>query len=253
MIYAFNFTCMRDLDLSNLMVSTLFKHCDDLKQVVVINTDTDEGYNGYGNGSGWPQSLLKLKRIREFQPADTDFILSVDSDVVFTSPEVFKYIDPQYGIIGIKHRPDYYTHSGHWSHMSGALIFIRGDIAKKITSLSEFDLDFVRFSHFKPYSMTENEDVVLSYLCKFVGANHFDLGTVSGLSSGDFESDVFTHKTWSQASDINQIFGGERIEAERHMLKSFYHLNYCPTMFLGEPVVGKWDIPKVLVKKGIKL
>lgn len=246
MIYAVNMTCDRDADLEELMAKTLEKQCKDCEVLLSLNTDGI----GYGNGAGWPQSMMKVEAIRQLlnenTVQDTDFILSVDSDVVFTSPEVFKYVDPQYGIIGIKHRPEYYTHSGHWSHMSGALIFIRGDIAKKIAALSEFDLDFVRFSHFKPYALTENEDVVLSYLCKFVGANHFDLGTVSGLSSGDFESDITAKWVWDGSEYEEQL-------GERNFMKSFYHLNYCPTMFLGELVEGKWDIPKVLKMKGIEL
>lgn len=230
MIYAFNFTCDRDNDLSNLMVHTLCKRCMDLKELVVINTDHNVDYKDYGNGAGWTASMLKLKRLREFQLSDNDFVLSVDSDMVFTSGEVFKYISPEYGIIGIKHRPEFHTHFGQWSHMSGASIYIRGDVAKKMAALSTETLDNIRYQHFKPYRLTENEDVVLSYLARFVGANYFDLGTVPGLSSGNFESDV-----------LMRTFA------------SFYHLNYCPTKFLGEAVTGKWHIPAVLKMKGIEL
>jgi len=232
MIHAFNFTCDRDLDLSMLMISTFKKHCPE-GSISVSNTDTVPQLKGYGNGAGWPQSIMKLKALSDIvhskQVKDTDFILSVDSDVVFTSPEVFKHIDSQYGIIGTKHRPEYHTHYKNWSHMSGALIFFRGDIAKKMIVLGESTLHNIRYGHFKPYQLTENEDVVLSYLAKLVDANYFDLGTVPDLSSGNFESDV------------------------TEGLKSFYHLNYCPTMFLGEDVAGKWDIPRVLKKKGIQL
>jgi hypothetical protein len=228
MIYAFNFTCDRDNDLSNLMVQTLYRHCDDLKELVVINTDHNLDYRGYGNGAGWPQSMLKLKRLREFNPADDDFILSVDSDVVFGSREVFIQLDKQYGIIGTKHIPEFNTALGKWSHMSGALIFIRGDIAKKMAALDETTLNMIRFQHFKPFRLTENEDVVLSYLASYCGANQFSLP--SFLSSGNFESEVKEKK-----------------------LRSFYHLNYCPTQFLGEEVAGKWDIPKILKSKGIEL
>lgn len=229
MIHAFNFTCNRDADLSYLMVNTLSKHCPSLKEIVVINTDHNEEYLGYGNGSGWPQSMLKLKRLSQFKPADDDFILSVDSDVVFTSPDVFNWIKPQYGIIGIKHQPEFKTQRGLWSHMSGALIFIRGDIAKAMSALRESELNHIRYDHFKRYDLTENEDVVLSYLASYVGANQFDIGGL-GLSSGNFEGEVQS---------------GE--------LKSFYHLNYCPTHFLGEKVEGKWDIPSVLNKRGFPL
>lgn len=233
MIYAFNFTCNRDLDLSMLMGTTLKKHYHNVF-LSVTNTDVDPEYKGYGNGSGWPQSMLKLKRMRQvvnaYDPKPTDFILSVDSDVVFTSPEVFTYVKPQYGLIGIRHSQPYNTMLGPWGHMSGALIFIRGDIAKQMVNITEPRLNDIRYQHFKTHDMTENEDVVLSYLASYVGANYFDLGSVPNLSSGNFENDV-----------------------ERRQFASFYHLNYCPTEFLGEGVDGKWDIPKVLKKKGIEL
>lgn len=237
MIYAFNFSCDRDQELSNLMVHTLYKHCPNIKELAVINTDHHEEYKGYGNGAGWQASMLKLNRLRQFNPGDEDFVLSVDSDVVFTSPEVFKHLDPQYGIIGIKHRPEFGTRFGKWSHMSGALIFIRGDIAKKIGLLADYVLANIRFDHFKPFNLTENEDVVLSYLASYVEASQFDLGSIPGLSSGDFESDIDFYSRFGFYSNP----------------RSFYHLNYCPTQFLGEPVGGKWDIPSVLKKKGIEL
>lgn len=232
MIHAFNFTCHRDMDLSVLMISTFTKHCPD-STISITNTDVSPHVKGYGNGSGWPQSMMKLKALSDIVDTknvkDDDFVLSVDSDVVFTSEEVFKYINPEYGIIGTKHRPEYHTHFKSWSHMSGALIFFRGDIARKMIALDEATLHNIRFQQFKPYNLTENEDVVLSYLARYVGANYFDLGTIPNLSSGNFETDI--------------VDG----------VKSFYHLNYCPTMFLGEPVEGKWDIPKVLHKNGFML
>lgn len=233
MIHAFNFSCDRDMDLSLLMVNTFTKHCPD-GSISVTNTDIAPHAKGYGNGSGWPQSIMKLKAlsdtVRSKQIKDDDFVLSVDSDVVFTSPEVFKHVSPEYGIIGTKHRPEFYTHFSHWSHMSGALIFFRGDVAKKMVKLSEETLNDIRFTHFKPYNLTENEDVVLSYLARFVGANYFDLGTIPGLGSNNFEQDC-----------------------KSGQFASFYHLNYCPTQFLGESVGGKWNIPKVLQNKGIQL
>jgi len=231
MIYAFNFTCDRDWDLRTLMLETYTKYSG-FSSWSSVNTDVE--LKDYGNGAGWQASMLKLQYLKKmlslFPVKDDDFILSVDSDVVFTSPEVFKYIRPEYGIIGIKHRPNYNSHFGDWSHMSGALIFIRGDIAKRMSALDESTLANIRFRHFKPYRITENEDVVLSYLARFCEANYFDLGTVDGLTSGDFENEIIDNR-----------------------LKSFYHLNYCPIMFLGEEVTGKWDIPNVLKQKGIEL
>lgn len=250
MIHAFNFTCNRDLDLSLLMVSTFTKHCPD-GSISITNTDVTEPYKSYGNGAGWPQSMMKLKALSDVVKTknvqDNDFVLSVDSDVVFCSPEVFKYINPEYGIIGIKHHPEFNTHFGKWSHMSGALIFIRGDIAKTMISLSEETLNSIRMKHFKGFNLTENEDVVLSYLASYTGAKQFDLGG-HGLSSGDFEGDVKLH----EADLFAESWGGSS-RPKGGRFKSFYHLNYCPTQFLGEPVTGKWMIPSILKQKGIEL
>lgn len=236
MIYAFNFTCFRDEELSDLMTTTLRAHCKNVPYVVVVNTDIQGQYSGYGNGAGWPQGLLKVKYIREYlavtpEISNDDFILSIDSDVIFTSPEVFKYIDPKYGIIGTQHQQPYNSEFGPFGHMSGAMILLRGDIARKIAGLNERELDHLRHNHFKKHNITENEDVMLSYFAKYVGAESFDLGSVPNLTSGNFESD---------------LTNGE--------LKSFYHLNYCPQTFLGEQMNGaKWHIPKVLKMKGIEL
>lgn len=241
-IFAVNMTCARDQELRNLMSTTLAHNCSELEVIRSINTDDTP----YGNGAGWGASMMKLEAIRQLlrenDVNDTDYVLSVDSDVVFASPEVFKYVKPEYGIIGIKHRPEFRTSLGMWSHMSGALIFIRGDVAKRMCDLPEDALNLIRFNHFKPYGVTENEDVVLSFLAKWCNASHFDLGSVPGLSSGDFE----------QTCKDEYDFWNKGI-CHDHNWASFYHLNYCPTQFLGEPVAGKWMIPSILKQKGIEL
>jgi hypothetical protein len=241
MIYAVNMTCARDSELEELMAQTLQKYCPECE--VLLSLDTDD--TPYANGAGWEASMMKMEAIRQLlsenDVKDDDYVLSVDSDVVFCSPKVFKYADPQYGIIGIKHSLLYPTFFGEWSHMSGALIFIRGDIAKKICALFVDELNNIRFNHFKPFDLTENEDVVLSYLASYVGAQQFALP--GHLSSGDFEGDVMQYRG---VDYVENILTGNK-------MKSFYHLNYCPTSFMGEPVTGKWDVAKVLKMKGIEL
>lgn len=247
MIYALNMYCDRDFDLSTLMKETLHKHCKNLVSIRSVNTDLFE--IEYGNGAGWIPSMAKLDYIRSVASAmkDDDFLLSVDSDVVFTSSEVFKYVTPEYGIIGIKHKPEFDTALGKWSHMSGALIFIRGDIVKKMCAIPIEVLDHIRHQGFKKFDLTENEDVVLSYLASYVGARQLELP--GHLSSGDFESDV---NSWESELKTRASGHGSGMGFS-DCFKSFYHLNYCPTQFLGEPVTGKWDIPKVLKMKRIEL
>lgn len=229
MIYALSFSCTRDQHLSELMVDTLVKYgIPNIKQIRIVDT---EGMN-YGNGASWGPSMMKLgavgQMLKDYDIADNDFILSVDSDVVFCTPDLFSAIDDQYGIIGVQHKPPYNTKYGPFGHMSGSLIFLRGDIARLMCAIHDDELNRIRMEEFKGYVIVENEDVVLSYLAMICGAKPFDLP--GWLSSGNFEEDIVAGT-----------------------LRSYYHLNYCPTTFLGEEVSGKWSIPLVLEKKNIEL
>lgn len=251
MIYAFNFLCERDQALSELMQETLIKYGAPNIAMIRPTMTGVRKYTNYKNGAGWEASMMKLEELSyivdNFELNDDDFILSVDSDVVFCSSEVFKYINPAYGIIGILGQQPWNTMHGKWAHMSGCLIFIRADIARKMSELSDDTLNYIRNYEFKPFMITENEDVVLSYLANKCRAEAFDLGTVHNLTSGDFEGDLTCHWVWN-GSEMKNING------ERSFMKSFYHLNYNPETFLGEKVDGaKWLIPNVLKLKGIEL
>jgi hypothetical protein len=247
MIYAVNMTCTRDAELEELMAKTLEKYCPSCKVLLSLNTDDTD----YKNGAGWEASIMKLEAIRQLLSEndirDRDHVLSVDSDVVFCSPEVFEYANQCNEIIGIKHNPEYKTALGQWSHMSGALIFIRGDIARKICAIPFEELTHIRHEHFKAFDLTENEDVVLSYLASYVGAEQFALP--GHLSSGDFEKSVIE---WEIELNVRASGFSAGMDFKDYF-KSFYHLNYCPTSFMGEPVTGKWDIPRILKMKGIEL
>lgn len=232
MIYAFNFTCARDLALSELMQETLIKYGQPYITYIRSITTGGRDYPTYGNGAGWPASMMKLSAmdqlIKDTEPEDDDFILSVDSDVVFCGSELFDVVTPEHSIIGVVHKPPFMTEYGPWGHCSGALIFIRADIARKMCALSDEELNRIRYEEFKKHVMTENEDVVLSYLAMVCGAEAYDIdGKFSGLN---FEEEI-----------------------KNDGLKSYYHLNYSPTEFLGMAVSGKWDIPHVLEAKGITL
>lgn len=246
MIYALNMTCGRDADLEDLMASGLKKYCPNCKVLLSLNTDNTP----YGNGAGWEATMMKIaalsQLLSENDIKNNDYVLSVDSDVVFTSSEVFSFVT-DHCIYGIKHKPLYKTHFGDWSHLSGALIFIPGDIAKEIVQLRPSELNHIRYDHFKAYDLTENEDVILSYLAHYVGCDQRELP--GHLSSGDFEQSVIDWEIELQcrASGLSPGMGFN------DYFKSFYHLNYCPTQFMGEPITGKWDIAKVLKMKNIEL
>lgn len=225
MIYAFNFTCARDLALSELMRETLLTHGQPYIKYIRSITTGGRDFPTYGNGAGWAPSMMKLSALdqllKDTEPEDDDFILSVDSDVVFCGSEVFQTVNPKYGIIGVQHHPFFQTELGPWGHMSGALIFIRADIARAMCEFTDDELNRIRYEEFKKHVITENEDVVLSYLAAKCGAVPLDIGgKYTGLN---FEEELKTGN-----------------------LGSYYHLNYCPTEFLGEKISGKWDIPHVL-------
>lgn len=243
MIFALNMTCERDKDLSELMIETLIKYCPDLAQIRSHVTGGRE-FTSYENGAGWNASMMKLSAISklydDYDIKDDDFILSVDSDVVFTSCDVFDYINEKYGIIGILGQQPWKTINGPWAHMSGCLIFLRGDIGRKMIELTDQELHNIRYNEFKTCDITENEDVVLSYLANKCGAEAFDLSSIKGLIGSDFEGEM-------RCDMLNMVHDLDENQP------SFYHLNYCPTKFLDEPVEGKWDIPKVLKLKNIEL
>lgn len=223
MIYALNICGTRDIELSEMMRRTLKDNCEDLVMFERRNLDN----LGWGNGAGWEASMLKVNAIKSVMRIglqDTDFILCVDSDIVFCTDEVFTFVKAEYGIIGIKNATDAPTPLGPLKHMSGALIFLRADIAKQIARLTKEQLTEVR-RQFKSVILTENEDVVISYLAQMLGAEYCDLPGY--LCDGNFEEDLRTG-----------------------YLKSFYHLNYKPGSFLGVRVNGKEDIPMAMKQAG---
>lgn len=234
MIFAFSFTHPPDQALSDLMCKTLIKYSvPHLANIRVVQTGGRQ-YTAYENGAGWQASMMKLNELayicESFNVRPDDYILSVDSDVVFTSPAVFEHIDGAYGLIGVQHQQPYNTALGSFGHMSGALIFIRGDIAHRMANLTDDELGKIRQEHFRKFNLTENEDIVLSYLAKLCGANELDLNSVKYLTNGDFEGDIV-----------------------RSTMKSFYHLNFNPKTFLSEPCGKKQNIPNILELKGIEL
>jgi len=218
MIHALNVTGVRDKELSDMMIESLKLNCHNLGDIVIKWGDDIP----WGNGAGWEASMIKIDFLRSMKLEDSDFVLCVDSDILFCSPDVFDYVTSDYGIIGIygDYHPRVRTLIGDLVHMSGCCMFIRGDIVKKITEMSKFDLEQIR-KEFKRFVLCENEDVVLSYLCQKFGAYPFMLP--QELYNGNLERDLV-----------------------EDTLKSFYHLNYSPAEFLGEKITGKWDIPKVL-------
>lgn len=234
-LHAFNFCGSGDRELAQLMETTLRKHAGE-RLVKFKSYDMDAA--GYGNGAGWEAAMLKLEKLGEIvaDADDNDWILSVDSDVVFCNSNVFEWLHYisilkyyTYHLCGLLQVTDRAkTAIGELLNASGCCMFIRAAHARKMATIPSHNLSIVRQEHFKGWVLCENEDIVLSYLSQMLGGNH--VAFPDHLYHGNFEEDLKT---------------GE--------LKSFYHLNYLPESFLGEPTTGKWDIPRVLRSKGIEL
>lgn len=186
--------------------------------------------------------MLKLDVMRwvvaKKKVKDDDWVLSVDSDVVFCSSEVFNYVrmlesltDERCGITGIlQGGPLTKCKMGDLYNFSGCSIYLRGNIARAITALSPERLTEVR-AEFKEFVICENEDVVISYLAQSVGAVPRALPNHLYHSDYGFEHDL-----------------------KAGTLCSFYHLNYGGmTRFMDTEITGKWDIPNVLRRKKVIL
>ena len=222
MLHVLNFTGHRDKKLADLMRAGVEKFGYRFSQTFTeIWCDDTE----WGNGAGWEASMMKVRILRNFSHiADSSYLLSVDSDVLFFTPDLFNYVEetkPE--ICGLMNEITVETLIGPMRHLSGCLTFIRGDVMKRINSITDEELLEVR-KQFKQIDLCENEDVVVSYLAKKVGAEFRNLP--HEYRNGSIEEDLISGN-----------------------LKSMYHVNYMPTQFLGEPVTGKWDIPDVLKLK----
>jgi hypothetical protein len=223
MFYCLNFTGHRDLLLSKTMEAMFRQHS--VLRVQMFKRIWCEDYGVWGNGAGWEASLHKVQILRRFEIEENDFLVCIDSDVLFFTSEVTKFVNESDGeFLGIQNVITVNTLQGDLNHMGGCLTFIKGNILKKINTFTDEQLFHVR-NEFKAVDLCENEDVVISYLAQRVGAKFVELPTY--LWSGGIEQDL-----------------------RNRCPKSFYHVNYAPTEFLGEPCDNKWNIPKVLTKLG---
>ncbi len=233
MIHALNICGNRDAELGQLMKHTLTKYCRSLASITQTNLDPH-----YGNGASWQSCMMKLDAMRNVAAfcQDNDWLLSIDSDVVFTSVQLFDWLDVvtsftqnHYTIVGIPQQGELADcELGKLRNMSGCAIFLRGNIAKKIAAITPEELESVR-EQFKAYVLAEQEDILISYLAQMVGAKPLPIPAF--MVGGDLQKEL--------------AYGLPRT--------CMHHLNFHPEKFLGVPVNGKHDIPIVLRQKGIQL
>lgn len=180
---------------------------------------------GWGNGCHWSGGVMKVAAIREVikqaDVSDDDYILGVDSDVLFTSNRIFDDLEGA-GLAGPMqlHNPPTTSRFGSWSHVSGCCMLIRGDIAKKIAELPDVAYQHIN-EEFRRDNLATNEDVLVSYLACYVGAIQRPLN----------------HHV---EQNLDDYFRRNKPNG------SFFHFNMPAGIFLGIQVTGKWDIPKTL-------
>jgi hypothetical protein len=232
-IHAFNFCGYLHVDLRDMMRQTFEKYCPMPFTFRTFDRDAE----GYNNGGGWIAAMLKFQAFKDIakEMNEEDWIVSIDSDVAFTSDEIFKFVlsrPETVGITGILQVGELAKCAlGDLHNFSGCLMWIRGSIAKKMAAIE--DTDSIR-AQFIQHTVCENEDVVLSYIAQLCGAHAqrvpFELYN-SHLDPNHLHDDILLGK-----------------------LKSFYHLQYWEGQeFLGHKLGGKWEIPGILKSKGIEL
>lgn len=180
---------------------------------------------GWGNGCHWSGGIMKIAAIREMIKQhgilDDDYILSVDSDVMFTTGRIFDDLQNA-GIAGPMqlHDPPLTSRFGKWSHCSGCCTFIRGSIAKAMADLPDIVYTSIN-EEFRRDNLATNEDILVSYMACYVGANQCPLN----------------HHV---EQNLDDVFWRRKPNG------SFFHFNMPAGIFLGINVTGKWDIPKTL-------
>lgn len=234
-IIPFTFSCDRDLELFKFMHETIqpyinstqYVYFEDQKELNLSNVVCLQREPGYGNGGYWQGAFLKFKALREIvsltNPADDDYVLSADSDTAYTSGLIFEPLSR--GLCGVQNSTTIKTKIGEFAHMSGAAIFIRGDAAKKIAQLTDLIVNSMQ-RDFVEYGIAQCEDILLSYLAIYCGADTQDL------------------MKYLHQEDPQDYYAGRISDSMKQ--KSLFHFNYFPTTFLGQNISGKWDIPQAI-------
>ena len=207
MIYPYTISCYRDAGLYEQLCNSIPFYSEPYVMFDVA---------GYENGSGWEASMIKVRGLQHFNFInDDDYVMSVDSDVLFTR----EYTPKNVGIQGIESKEPF---PDGFKHFSGCCMFLRGDVVKKINKLK--DADFIELrEHLKKHNIIENEDVILSYLADLVDAERIAVDLLCDNSKAFFEGKETTG--------------------------NIIHFNLEGiTEYLGYPVTGKWDIHNAIKK-----
>jgi len=175
-----NLTCLRDWSLTKMMFESVREFVPDLGNRFISIEHKDwpsdqipdchymvrpEGLGQWG----WPSSMIKVGVLRECAASigQNEYIVSVDSDVWFTGARIFHEVAMNRpAIAGHMHDIKSRTHLGPFAHLSGACMFIRGDVLRSIC----FDVPYAEVeATMRSEDLCVNEDVVVSYLARWCG------------------------------------------------------------------------------------
>ncbi len=177
----------------------------------------------------WPQwphcvSFFDILKQLAVDPlyGDDDYLVHLDNDTVFLTPEVLSYINGLdiYGFPGEAKLPS--PRLGQWSWFSGFCIFLKVSALRRMVQTVHFDqiggeVRAIGGSHIF--------DVVIPYAMEATGATRGNL-------------------SWTLTDqDIQSTFRGTKAPG------SLVHLVGMWETFLGRPC-NKWGIPKVLEEAG---
>ena len=184
---------------------------------------------------GWPNSLQKLIAVHKAAAACPagSWLACIDSDVIWRNARVLHYTTmPSIDFFGLAHSEESPSPMGPIRHCSGAMLFVRASIAVRLGNiLKDGALVTAIEQEMRDAGMCVNEDVVLTYCLMRVGGVMFSTPELSSwLHCDDFEADMCTRSAGRP---------------------SLVHYGADFKSFLGEPVNGKWDIPRVLREDGL--
>jgi hypothetical protein len=241
--------CPRDLELLLLLLDSL-RALKDVRLLAPIVTFEHEEWpaesvsarlrpydvililrgSGYGQW-GWPSSETMLRMIgaaaRQPYLGPDDYLWKVDSDVVMVSSKVFDLIQGA-DLFGSPHSQLTETmRFGPWGHLSGASIFLRVEVARRIGCFRQGDFSAIEHE-MRRDGLCVNEDVVLTYAAQYAGGTRQDL-TGPAIACTDPVGALLRRedKGWSVVH-----LAGERRD------------------FGGFPVGGKWGMPALLRQHG---
>jgi hypothetical protein len=190
-----------------------------------FDTDSIQIEKPYGKGLHWFATLYNLSRIKylldKYDVSDNDWIINFDADVCFSNNEYEKLLDSNFGLIGIASDNVHDSPDGPFSHVSGCCIAIRGDIAKRMVSLTPSSLAEIEVNHLRKNNIPVMVDCAISYLAFFCGA--------------------MIKKINGKNGNIN--------EYEEGVSKAIYHLEGMVDRLYGIPVKNRFHIPELILNR----